>query len=44
MMVFGPGGYRFTDFLRVGIPLNLLMWAAAVVLIPLIWPFHASGP
>jgi di/tricarboxylate transporter len=42
MMVFGPGGYRFTDFLRVGIPLNLLMWAAAVILIPLIWPFGAS--
>jgi di/tricarboxylate transporter len=42
MMVFGPGGYRFTDFLRVGIPLNLLMWAAAVILIPLIWPFGVS--
>lgn len=39
MMVFGPGGYRFTDFLRVGIPLNLLMWVAAVVLIPFFWPF-----
>ena len=25
MMVFGPGGYRFTDFVRVGVPLNLLM-------------------
>jgi di/tricarboxylate transporter len=40
MMVFGPGGYRFTDFMRVGIPLNLLMWIVAVVLIPWIWPFH----
>ena len=39
MMVFGPGGYRFTDFMRVGIPLNLLMFIVAVVLIPLIWPF-----
>ena len=40
MMVFGPGGYRFTDFMRVGIPLNLLMWITAVILIPLIWPFY----
>jgi di/tricarboxylate transporter len=44
MMVFGPGGYRFTDFMRVGIPLNLLMWIVAVVLIPWIWPFHVSVP
>jgi di/tricarboxylate transporter len=43
MMVFGPGGYRFTDFMRVGIPLNLLMWTAAVILIPLIWPFHVPN-
>jgi di/tricarboxylate transporter len=40
MMVFGPGGYRFTDFMRVGIPLNILMWIAAVILIPFVWPFH----
>jgi di/tricarboxylate transporter len=44
MMVFGPGGYRFTDFMRVGIPLNLLMWIAAITLIPLIWPFRVLGP
>jgi di/tricarboxylate transporter len=42
MMVFGPGGYRFTDFVKVGMPLNLLMMAAAVILIPLIWPFAIS--
>ena len=39
MMVFGPGGYRFTDFMRVGIPLNILMWITAVILIPWVWPF-----
>ncbi len=38
MMVYGPGGYRFTDFLRVGIPLNLSMGLLASALIPLIWP------
>jgi di/tricarboxylate transporter len=38
MMVYGPGGYRFTDFLRVGIPLNIICWITACSLIPLIWP------
>jgi di/tricarboxylate transporter len=44
MMVFGPGGYRFADFMRVGIPLNLLMWLVATVLIPMIWPFAVAIP
>ena len=39
MMVFGPGGYKFTDFVRVGLPLNLLLWIAAIFLIPIAWPF-----
>lgn len=39
MMVYGPGGYRFTDFMRVGGPLNMLLWITAVVLIPVFWPF-----
>jgi di/tricarboxylate transporter len=39
MMVYGPGGYRFNDFMRVGIPLNLLMWVVATALVPLAWPF-----
>lgn len=39
MMVYGPGGYRFTDFLRVGIPLNLICWVTSCLLIPMIWPF-----
>ena len=38
MMVYGPGGYRFTDFLRVGIPLNLSVGILASALIPLLWP------
>jgi di/tricarboxylate transporter len=40
MMVYGPGGYRFTDFVRIGLPLNLLLWAVAVVLVPWFWPFY----
>jgi di/tricarboxylate transporter len=39
MMIYGPGGYKFTDFLRVGIPLNLICWVVSCLLIPLIWPF-----
>jgi di/tricarboxylate transporter len=39
MMVFGPGGYRFSDFLKIGVPMNLLMLVVASLLIPLIWPF-----
>ncbi|MCA9009917.1 MAG: SLC13 family permease [Planctomycetaceae bacterium] len=39
MMVFGPGGYRFMDFVKVGVPLNLLLWVTCVLLIPMIWPF-----
>ncbi len=39
VMVYGPGGYRFGDFVRFGAPLNLLIWAVTSVLTPLIWPF-----
>ena len=39
LMVHGPGGYRFGDFLRVGGLLNLIVAAVALTLIPLVWPF-----
>lgn len=38
--VFGAGGYRFSDFARIGIPLNLVLFLTAVILIPLLWPFY----
>ncbi len=38
LMVYGPGGYRFTDFTKAGLPLQLLAGTLAVVLIPLLWP------
>jgi di/tricarboxylate transporter len=38
MLVYGPGGYKFTDFMKVGIPLNLSIGILASALIPLIWP------
>ncbi|MCO6436306.1 MAG: SLC13 family permease [Phycisphaerae bacterium] len=43
LMVYGPGGYRFGDYFRVGIPLNLLMWAITVLIAPLIWPFRLAA-
>lgn len=39
MMVYGPGGYRFSDYLRMGIPLNVICILIACPIIPLIWPF-----
>ncbi|WP_291994215.1 SLC13 family permease [Candidatus Accumulibacter sp. ACC003] len=37
-LVYTAGNYRFTDFARLGIPLNLVVWVSASVLIPLFWP------
>lgn len=37
-LVYGPGGYRFTDFMKVGVPLNLSVGLLSALLIPLIWP------
>ncbi len=38
MMVYGPGGYKFSDFMKVGIPLNLSVGLLASAVIPFIWP------
>jgi di/tricarboxylate transporter len=37
-LVYGPGGYRFTDYIRIGLPLNLVMAATVCTLVPLLWP------
>ncbi len=38
LMVYGPGGYKYGDYIRVGLPLNLILMALATLLVPLIWP------
>ena len=39
LMVYGSGGYKFSDFIKVGIPLSITFWITAIVVIPIIWPF-----
>jgi len=39
LMVLGPGGYKVTDFARIGLPISLVLWIMGTVLIPIAWPF-----
>ena len=38
LMVFGPGGYRFRDFVKVGLPLDIVLGITAIIIIPWFWP------
>jgi len=40
LMVFGPGGYRFTDYFRLGFPMTLIVSAVATITVPIVFPFH----
>ena len=37
-LVYGPGGYQFTDYMRLGAPLSLVVGLVTVLVIPLMWP------
>jgi di/tricarboxylate transporter len=39
LMVYGPGGYRYSDYIKVGLPLGIILWIVSVLVIPMIWPF-----
>ena len=38
LMVYGPGGYKFSDYIRVGFPLALIFWVLAIFILPVLWP------
>jgi di/tricarboxylate transporter len=40
VLIFGPGGYKFFDFTRVGLPLTLLIWLLLILFLPVIWPLY----
>jgi di/tricarboxylate transporter len=39
LMVYGPGKYQFMDYVKAGVPLNLIFWVIASVMAPIFWPF-----
>ena len=43
LMVYGPGGYRFSDYLRAGLPVTAVVAVVTVVVVPLVWPFAGAG-
>ncbi len=38
-LIYGAGEYEFTDFTKIGLPLNIVFWILATIFIPIIWPF-----
>jgi di/tricarboxylate transporter len=39
MMIYGPGSYRFMDYIKIGLPISLVLWMITVLLIPIFWTF-----
>lgn len=40
VLIMGPGGYRFTDYIKVGLPLTIIALIATLLLLPIFWPFY----
>jgi len=39
LMVYGPGGYKFTDFVKIGIPMTIVVGIITIIVAPMVWPF-----
>jgi di/tricarboxylate transporter len=39
LLVYGPGGFRFRDYLKMGVPMNLIVLLMGLWMIPMLWPF-----
>ncbi len=39
ILIMGPGGYRFTDYIKVGLPLTLVCLVVVLLVLPVVWPF-----
>ena len=42
-LIMGPGGYRFVDYLKVGVPLTIVVFIAVMILLPVFWPLEPIG-
>ena len=40
VLIMGPGGYRFTDYTKVGLPLTVLCLVVTLLVLPLVWPLQ----
>ena len=44
ILVMGPGGYRFVDYIKVGLPLTIVVFIVVMVLLPIFWPLTPVSP
>ncbi len=44
ILVMGPGGYRFSDYIKLGAPLTLVIFIAVMLLLPVFWPLIPVSP
>ena len=44
ILVMGPGGYRFVDYIKVGLPLTIVVFIVVMVVLPIFWPLTSVSP